>query len=120
MSKLESLPTKSGPINLPEPVAAYFRAEQERNAEAVSQCFTADSLVTDEGHTYHGVSAIKAWIAESFSKFDFTSEPFAVEDQEAKIVVTSRVEGNFPGSPINLKFMFQLAGDKIAVLEVTP
>ena len=117
---IEPLSTSSGPITLPEPVAAYFRAEQEKNAEAVSQCFTADAPVTDEGHTYHGVSEIQAWIAESFSKFDFTNQPFAVEEKEGTIVVTSHVEGNFPGSPIDLKFIFQLSGDKIAVLEVTP
>lgn len=116
----ESLPTSSGLINLPKPVAAYFRAEQEKNAEAVSRCFTADALVTDEGHTYHGVSEIQAWIAESFSKFDFTNHPFAVEEKEGKILVTSRLEGNFPGSPIDLKFIFQLSDDKITTLETTP
>jgi hypothetical protein len=33
-------------------------------------------------------------------------------------VVTCRLEGNFPGSPVNLRFFFKLSGDKIQDLEV--
>jgi hypothetical protein len=35
-------------------------------------------------------------------------------------VVTSRLIGNFPGSPVDLRFFFELEGDKIASLEVIP
>jgi ketosteroid isomerase-like protein len=114
----ESPSTNSGPITLPKPVAAYFRAEQEKNAEAVSQCFTADALVTDDGHTYNGADEIQAWMAESFSKFDFTSELLAVEEKEDKTLVTVRATGNFPGSPIDFEYGFVLSGDKIAALEI--
>jgi hypothetical protein len=33
---------------------------------------------------------------------------------------TSRLTGNFPGSPLNLRFFFGLDGDKIASLEIIP
>jgi hypothetical protein len=36
------------------------------------------------------------------------------------VVVTSRLTGNFPGSPLNLRFFFGLDGDKIASLEIIP
>jgi hypothetical protein len=43
-----------------------------------------------------------------------------VEDEAGKTVVTSRLTGNFPGSPVNLRFFFALDGDKIATLEIIP
>jgi hypothetical protein len=47
------------------------------------------------------------------------SEPLACEQKDGK-VVTCRLTGNFPGSPVNLRFFFGLEGDKIASLEVIP
>jgi len=40
-------------LNLPKPIAAYFIAD-EVDGEAVSQCFTANAVVKDEGHTPKG------------------------------------------------------------------
>jgi hypothetical protein len=40
------------------------------------------------------------------------------EQVDRKIVVTSRLTGNFPGSPVDLRFFFELEGDKIASLEI--
>lgn len=109
-----------GPIDLPEPIAAYFLADKEQDTEALSKCFTTDALVTDEEHTYRGLVEIQAWKALSSSKFNYTSQPFASEEIEGKVLVTSRVEGDFPGSPVDLRYFFQLSGDKIAVLEIIP
>lgn len=106
-------------LDLPKPIAAYFTADKG-DSEAVSQCFTETAIVTDEGHTYHGRAAIKQWKAEASTKYQYTSEPFACEHKDRKLVVTSRITGNFPGSPVNLRFFFGLEGDKIASLEIIP
>jgi hypothetical protein len=37
---------------------------------------------------------------------------------DGKTVVTAKVSGNFPGSPLNLDHVFELHGDKIASLEI--
>jgi hypothetical protein len=37
-----------------------------------------------------------------------------------KFVVTCRLTGSFPGSPVNLRFFFELDGEKIASLEIAP
>jgi hypothetical protein len=105
-------------LELPNPIAAYFKAD--RNGEAVSQCFTETAVVKDEGHTYKGRPAIKQWKADASAKYQYVSEPFAFEQKEASTVVTSRLTGNFPGSPVNLRYFFELAGDKIASLEIIP
>jgi hypothetical protein len=105
--------------DLPKPVAAYF-ASDKQDAEAVAQCFTETAVVKDEGHTHRGRAAIKRWKTDASAKYQYTSEPFACEQQDGKIVVTSRLAGNFPGSPVNLRFFFGLDGDKIASLEIIP
>ena len=110
---------KQEPLNLPQPITAYFSAEKA-GAEAVCQCFTENAVVKDEAHTYEGKSQIKQWRTEVASKYEFTSEPFACEEKDGKIVVTSRLTGNFPSSPVDLRFFFDLEGDRIASLEIIP
>lgn len=48
------------PLNIPEPITAYYAADQQ-NPEALARCFTAQAIVKDEGRTYTGPEAIKAW-----------------------------------------------------------
>ena len=109
--------TKS--LNLPKPIAAYFTADKG-DGEAVSRCFTEDAVVKDEGHTHRGRAAIKAWKTDASTKYQYTCEPFAGEAKDGKTVVTSHLVGNFPGSPIDLRYFFGLEGDKIASLEIIP
>ena len=106
-------------LELPTPIAAYFTADKE-GGEAVSYCFTENAVVKDEGHVYHGRAAIRQWKADVSAKFQYASEPLACEQKDGKVVVTSRLTGNFPGSPVNLRFFFELEGDKIASLEIIP
>src|ERR1700745_1365703 len=95
------------PIILPEPIAAYFDADK-RNVEAIARCFTDDAVVKDEGQTHTGISAIRLWKAAGSPKHAYTSEPFSAEQHDGMTVVTSRLTGNFPGSPIDLRFFFRL------------
>src|SRR5262245_61633896 len=106
-------------LHLPKPVAAYFAADRG-DSEAVAQCFTESAVVKDEGHSYQGRAAIKKWKAEASAKYRYTCEPFACEARDGKVTVSARLTGNFPGSPIDLRFIFDLEGDKIASLEITP
>ena len=106
-------------LDLPRLIAAYFTADKS-DGEAVSQCFTENAVVKDEGHTYNGRLAIRKWKTDTSAKYEYTSEPFACEEKDGKIVVTSRLTGNFPGSPVNLRFFFRLEGDRIESLEIVP
>jgi hypothetical protein len=106
-------------LELPESIAAYFTADQG-SSQAVARCFTENAVVKDEGHTYNGRAAIKKWKEDASAKYDYTSEPLTCEQKDGKIVVTSRLTGNFPGSPVDLRFLFELVGEKIASLEIIP
>jgi hypothetical protein len=107
-----------GDLNLPEPIEAYFKADQ-RDGEALAQCFTRQGIVMDERQTHCGTEAIKAWRTAAAAKYAYTSAPLAVEKKDGRYVVTSRVIGNFPASPIDLRYIFRLERGKIAHLEIT-
>jgi hypothetical protein len=106
-------------LNLPEPIAAYFDADT-RGGEAVARCFTQNAVVQDEGQTYSGLAAIRTWKNEASAKYSYVSAPFALEHKNDRYVVSSRLTGNFPGSPVDLRFIFRLEGGKIASLEIAP
>ena len=106
-------------LDLPGPVAAYFAADRE-DGEAVARCFTEAAVVKDEGRTYRGRAAISRWKEDASTRYQYTSEPFACGQEGGTVVVTSRLTGTFPGSPVNLRFFFVLEGDKIASLEIVP
>jgi ketosteroid isomerase-like protein len=105
-------------IDLPTSIAIYIAAENRGDTEALSQCFAEDAVVRDEDQTIEGLAAIKRWKAETKKKYQHTVEPLAVAQKEGKTIVTNRLTGNFPGSPLELEFVFTLRGDKIASLEI--
>ena len=106
-------------LDLPGPIAAYFAADRE-DGEAVARCFTEAAVVKDEGRTYRGRAAIRQWKEEVSTRYQYTCEPFACERGDGVVVVTSRLTGTFPGSPVDLRFFFVLEGDTIALLEIIP
>lgn len=105
-------------ITLPGPVAAYFAADQN-DGDAVAQCFTEDAVVIDEHQTHACRDGIRRWKAAASAKFSYTTDPFAVSEKDGQTVVTAHVSGNFPGSPVDLRYAFVLEGGKIARLEIT-
>jgi ketosteroid isomerase-like protein len=105
-------------IALPEPVANYFAADLAGDASALARCFTDDGVVRDEGGTFNGAAAIKRWNEEAKAKYRYTVEPLSVDARGGEMVVVGRVVGDFPGSPITLQHIFQIAGDKIVSLEI--
>ena len=106
-------------LDLPAPIAAYFAADR-RDGDAVAGCFSEHGVVKDEGRKHEGHAAIAQWKANASAKYNYTSEPFAAEGRDGKIVVTAHVVGDFPGSPIDLRYLFVLDGDRIASLEIIP
>ena len=104
--------------HLAKPIAAYFAADKA-DGTAISECFTDNAVVKDDGHTYRGRAAIKKWKTDASTKYVYTSTPIACAEEAGKMVVTSHLVGNFPGSPVDLRFFFKLEGDKIASLEIT-
>jgi ketosteroid isomerase-like protein len=104
--------------NLPKPIALYIAAENSGDTEALAKCFAENAIVRDEGQTIEGLDAIKKWKAETKKKYRHTIEPLSSIQSDDKTIVMNRLTGNFPGSPIELEFVFTLDRDKIASLEI--
>lgn len=105
-------------IQLPAPVAEYFDTDYDVST-AVADCFAPDAVVKDEGKTHTGREAIGRWMMESWQKYKSIATPTAAEVIANEVVVTANCVGNFPGSPIDLRFFFGLNGDKIGSLRIT-
>ncbi len=105
-------------LPLPEPIARYFAADSTEGA--VADCFTPDAVVVDERRTHEGRDAIARWKAEASKQYQYVTEPFAIDERGDMIVVTAHLTGNFPGSPVDLRYGFTLADGAIARLEIAP
>ncbi|MFB2554008.1 nuclear transport factor 2 family protein [Ensifer soli] len=106
-------------LTLPKPITDYFAADAADGA-TVARCFTTDAVVVDEKKTYTGRDAIAAWKSEASAKYEYVAEPVAIENQGDRVIVTAHLIGNFPGSPVDLRYAFTLSGDVIARLEIAP
>jgi ketosteroid isomerase-like protein len=105
-------------IDLPEPIAIYIAAENQGDTESLAQCFAENAVVRDEAQTIEGLAAIKRWKADTKRKYQHTIVPLASVRKDGTTIVTNRLTGNFPGSPIELQFIFKLEGGKISSLEI--
>jgi hypothetical protein len=97
-------------IDLPVPVGIYFASENAHNTTALGECFWPDAIVRDEGRTIEGLGAISAWRAETAKKYAHRVEPLTIAERGGKVIVTAKVSGTFPGSPINLDHIFEIDG----------
>lgn len=104
---------------MPAIVGDYFNAENHHDSDAVAQCFSANGVVHDDGHAHAGHAAIKAWKEAGSKQYGATISPTSADMQGARCLVTCSVSGSFPGSPLALRFVFSLAGDRIATLEIS-
>ena len=77
-------------------------------------------VVRDEGKVITGMAAIKAWRVETSRKYHHAVEPLAVSTRDGRVVVTGKVSGDFPGSPINLGHIFEIEDGRIISLEIRP
>lgn len=107
-------------VQLPKAIAAYFAADRMGEARATSECFNPEAVVIDEGNRYVGREAIRQWMANASTQYSYTVEPFDVAKDDGRVVVSSHLVGNFPGSPTDLRYCFMLDGDSIAQLEIVP
>ena len=106
-------------VKLPGPVAAYVAAANTQDINAVTACFDQDAVVQDEGRSRHGITAIRQWAEEVSRKYRPTVDVLDVAETSGRTSVTVRVSGDFPGSPIELRYAFALNGEKIARLEIS-
>lgn len=105
-------------ISLPASIATYFEVSNGADDTRLTHCFARDAVVLDEGRTHRGHEAIQSWLRETRKKFEYCVAPLNALQEGTRVSVVAQVTGNFPGSPVRLEHVFQLAGDVIRSLEI--
>lgn len=105
---------------LPPPVQAYFTGKNARDFTLAVSGFAPDAVVKDEHRDHVGPTEIAAWVKASTAAYADHVTIQNVEADGADMVVSGEVAGNFPGSPIVLRFRFGLEEGLIARLAIAP
>ncbi|GGJ80682.1 hypothetical protein GCM10011583_10230 [Streptomyces camponoticapitis] len=106
---------------IPEVVARYLAAHHVRDTAAALATMRDDATVTDDGSTYTGTAEIERWLGTAASEYTYTTELLAVESEDdAHLTVTNRLEGDFPGGRVDLRFRFTLRDGLIEDLTIAP
>ena len=106
---------------LPPSILAYQAAHDRHDVDAALATFSPDAVVHDEDQDWVGTEQIRQWLAKTSSEYTFTRTLLAVEPGEASSwLVRNRLEGNFPGGVVELRYEFSLDGDHISRLSIAP
>ena len=93
---------------LPDNLDRYFAAQNDHDADGMVAAFAPDAEVRDEGRVHLGRQAIREWKLETIAKYGITVRPLSASTKGDVLTVTARVSGNFPGSPADLTYDFEL------------
>ena len=105
-------------LDVPKPVAEYLAAEEVKDADALSRCFSEDSIVHDGGQEYHGRDSIRQWKQAADAKYRYLLQTVHVQNFGDLVTVRARLTGEFPGSPVELDHIFKLSNNMIVSLEI--
>lgn len=106
-------------MTLPKIIADLVAAQNQFDALAYAKCFSETAVVFDEGKTHIGRKAVEDWIDESNKKYKSMMKPLSIVDEGKTLVLSAECSGTFPGSPLILKFHFELKDGLIQSLKVT-
>jgi hypothetical protein len=105
-------------LDLPTVLSNYFKAQNAHDVDAMLSAFSDEASVHDEGQDMIGRAAIREWMDETTRKYRVTVTPTGVGQADERTIVTARVAGTFPGSPIELRYHFTIVSDRISSLEI--
>jgi hypothetical protein len=105
-------------ISLQKPLADFFSATNARDADALFALFAANATVNDEGFQYRGLHSIRGWIAETVERFRFNIDVVDASHAAEQASIVGIVSGDFKGSPVHVRYDFELDQQKIVSLKV--
>ena len=113
--------TRPEEAELPEVVRRYQDAHDRHDDDVALATFTPDATVADDGQKYIGHAAIRGWLARTAREFTYTRSLLDVSTLGLdNWVVTNRLDGDFPGNVVDLRYQFRVSGDLISELVIAP
>lgn len=92
-------------------VSIYLRAKADGDPEAIAALFSEDAFVDDNGDVFRGRADVVRWCREVSSAFTFSATLLDTSSEGARIVVTERLEGDFPGGRVDLTSTFDVGAE---------
>jgi hypothetical protein len=107
---------------LDSPLIEIYQAAHDRHdIGATLATFAEDAVVRDEDETWTGADQIRQWLTKTSSEYTYTRTLLDAERTgTTSWLVRNRLEGNFPGNVVDLRYEFTLDGDRISALTVAP
>ncbi len=116
-----STPTSIRPDQLPAPIRGYLTAHVARDTDSALRAFAPTAVVVDAGTTYRGTGEIRGFLSKAGAEFTYTTTLVAAERADDEHwVATNRLEGDFPGGVVDLRYRFAMDGDLVAELVIAP
>ena len=113
-------PTTVQPTQLPATIRTYLAAHAAGEADAL-RTFAPAGEVADDGRTYRGTEEIRGFLQRAGAEFSYTVELIGAERvDDQHWVAVNRLEGDFPGGVVELRYRFTLLDDLIAELVIAP
>jgi ketosteroid isomerase-like protein len=107
-------------VSAPGAIDSYFRAIADDDSDALVACFTEDAEVSDEGSVHRGPEEIRAWRDQTRSTYRYTADVLRAERDGDRYVITTRLSGDFPGSPVEVPYHLTLRQELISKLDIDP
>ncbi|MER7674624.1 nuclear transport factor 2 family protein [Kitasatospora sp. NPDC096128] len=102
----------TGPVDfadLPAAVTGYLRAHDAKDATTAVAAFAPEATVTDDGRTYRGTAAIRAWLEQTGIQYTYTATLVGAERHSPdRYTAVQHLEGDFPGGQVDLRYRFVL------------
>jgi hypothetical protein len=106
---------------VPEIIRIYQDAHDRHDITTALSAFAADATVADEGREYHGTGEIRDWLTKTTNEYRYTRTLLSAEAiNNDTWLIRNRLEGNFPGNVVDLRYRFKLASELITALVIAP
>ena len=114
-------PTSIQPSELPAPIRGFLAAHGARDADAALRAFTPHAVVVDDGTTYRGTEEVRTFLTRAGAEFRYTTTLVGAQRTgDGHWIAVNRLEGDFPGGVVELRYRFALDGDRVAELVISP
>ena len=104
---------------LPKVVSAYLERSHGPAPATAITLFAPTATVSDSGTRYAGQNEVLDFLQRATTEFDYTSTLIGAERDGHVATATNRLEGNFPGGIVELRYRFTLNDSETAIDQLT-
>ena len=107
--------------SVPDVIRRYLDAHDKHHTEVAFSAFAPDATVVDEDREFHGSDGVRQFLDAAGAGFTYTRRFVAAQQLDASTwLVENRLEGDFPGGVVELRYQFRLSDDLISELVIAP